>query len=85
MDVGVRELKARLSEYLARAERGEIVTITDRGQPKAILGPLPERLGLRQGIEEGWVTPPGRRGLGPVHRHPSADRVLEVLTEDRVE
>ena len=33
MEVGVRELKAKLSSYLARAAAGEIVTVTDRGQP----------------------------------------------------
>ncbi len=31
MHMGVRELKQRLSEYLDRAERGEIIRVTDRG------------------------------------------------------
>jgi prevent-host-death family protein len=57
MDVGVRELKQRLSAYLDRAERGEIIRVTDRGRPKAILGPLPGRVRLEQGVAEGWVTP----------------------------
>jgi len=30
--VGVRELKNRLSHYLAEAKRGEVVLVTDRGQ-----------------------------------------------------
>jgi prevent-host-death family protein len=38
-DVGIRKLRARLSEYLDRAERGEVVTVTERGRPKAVLGP----------------------------------------------
>jgi prevent-host-death family protein len=37
MDVGIRELKAKLSEVLDRAERGEIVTVTDRGRPKVLI------------------------------------------------
>lgn len=51
-DVGVRELKQRLSEYLDRAERGEVVRVTDRGRPKAVLGPLPGRARIGEGIEE---------------------------------
>jgi prevent-host-death family protein len=38
MDVGVRTLKQHVSEYLERAARGETIRVTDRGQPKAILG-----------------------------------------------
>lgn len=83
MEVGVRELKARLSEYLRRAERGEVITVTERGRAKAILAPLPGRLHLDQGIEEGWVTRPARRGLSSARRHPSRRAVLDVLGEDR--
>ncbi len=30
--VGVKRLKARLSEYLRAVKRGEVVVVTDRGQ-----------------------------------------------------
>ena len=36
-DVSVRELKAQLSRYLERAARGELIRVTERGRPKAIL------------------------------------------------
>jgi prevent-host-death family protein len=39
--VGVRELRQNLSVYLARIARGETLEVTDRGQPVAILAPLP--------------------------------------------
>lgn len=39
MDVGVRELKDRLSEILDKAASGEIVRVTDRGVPKALIVP----------------------------------------------
>jgi prevent-host-death family protein len=42
-EVGVRELKARLSEHLRRAQAGERVTVTDRGRPIATLGPPDEQ------------------------------------------
>lgn len=38
--VGVRALKERLSAYLARVRRGEVVTVTDRGVPVARLVPV---------------------------------------------
>ncbi len=37
--VGVAELKAKLSEYLARVRAGEEVVVTDRGRPIARIGP----------------------------------------------
>ena len=40
--VSVRELKAKASEYLQRASRGERVVVTARGRPRAALVPLDE-------------------------------------------
>jgi prevent-host-death family protein len=86
MEVGVRELKARLSEYLERAAHGEVVVVTERGRPKALLGPLPGRGRLEQGIAEGWVRPPLRTGaLEPAPTFTARRRVLDVLAEDRDE
>jgi prevent-host-death family protein len=89
-DVGVRELKQRLSEYLDRAERGELVRVTERGRPKALLGPLPGRARIDAGIAEGWITrssggsaPSSATGLGPSRRWKASRRVLDVLAEDR--
>jgi prevent-host-death family protein len=39
-NVGVRELKARLSQQLKRVQRGSRLTITDRGRPIAVLSPV---------------------------------------------
>ena len=38
--IGVRELKARLSQQLKRVQRGGRLTITDRGTPIAVLSPV---------------------------------------------
>ena len=40
--VSVRELRQNLSKYLRRVERGERLVVTERRQPVAMLGPLPE-------------------------------------------
>jgi len=85
-DVGVRELKQRLSEYLDRAERGELVRVTERGRPKALLGPLPGRAHIDAGIADGWITPGAgvsAPGLGPSRRWKARRGVLDVLREDR--
>jgi prevent-host-death family protein len=84
-DVGVRELKQRLSEYLDRAERGELLRVTDRGRPKALLGPLPGRARVEQGMAEGWIRAGSGGGLRPVPRMKSTGRVVDTLAEDRGE
>lgn len=84
MDVGVRDLKQHLSEYLDLASRGETIRVTARGRPKAILGPLPETSRRDQGIAEGWITPGSGRGLGVVAPRFTSNRTIaEVLDEDR--
>lgn len=39
MSVGIRELKARLSSYIRRVRRGEVIRVTDRGEVVAELRP----------------------------------------------
>ncbi|MBX3726531.1 MAG: type II toxin-antitoxin system prevent-host-death family antitoxin [Xanthomonadales bacterium] len=41
MQVTIRTLKARLSEYVRRAERGETVVVTSHGRVVATLAPPP--------------------------------------------
>jgi prevent-host-death family protein len=82
-DVGVRELKARLSEYLDRAARGEIIRVTERGHPKALLGPLPGQSRLEEGIAAGWIRPPKETPAGPWQRFRASKRIADLLTEDR--
>jgi prevent-host-death family protein len=84
-DVGVRELKQHLSEYLDRAERGELLRVTERGRPKALLGPLPGRARVEAGIAGGWIKPGSGASLRPVRRLKSGGRVVDALAEDRGE
>lgn len=85
MDVGVRELKQHLSAYLDRAERGETIRVTERGRPKAVLGPLPGQLRLAEGVAEGWIAPGSGEGLRPVTRVRGQTSIAEALAEDRGE
>jgi prevent-host-death family protein len=84
MEVPVRELKARLSSYLRRAAGGERITVTDRGRPVAVLGPVPGQVDLAVGVAEGWLVPPrAPSGLAPVARHRADRSVADVLADDR--
>lgn len=83
MKVGIRELKAHLSEYLARAAAGEDVVVTDRARPVARIVPFAGQSAIDRGIDEGWIEAPRRSRLDPVDRHSSPTSTREVLDEDR--
>jgi prevent-host-death family protein len=84
MDVGVRELKQHLSRYLERAARGETIRVTDRGVPRAILGPVPGALRLEDGIAQGWVAAPKTTAPpSPIRRARATTRSEDALAEDR--
>ena len=86
MEIGIRELKAHLSEYVARVGAGEVFTVTDRGAPRAILAPVGGEGDPARGMAEGWVTrrstePPG--AARPAEPDPSTPRSEEILAADR--
>ena len=86
MDVGVRELKAKLSEYLAAAASGADIVVTDRGRPIVRLVPFGNTATVERGIAEGWIHAPRRSHLAPITRatrHRSESSVLDVVDEDR--
>jgi len=90
-EIGVRDLKARLSEHLRRAEAGERLVVTDRGRPIATIGPADAAVPvhpawLLQLAAEGHV----RLGTGgkPIGMQPRAKlkrgaSVSEAVIEDR--
>ena len=62
-EIGVRELKAHLSEVLRRVQSGEQVRITIRGRPVADVVPTgarPADDALRSLIADGRIVPPSR-------------------------
>ena len=85
MDVGVRELKKRLSEYLERAAHGERITVTERGRAKAVIGPLPGGDNVERGIAEGWITPArlDEPLPPPPQRFRASISVQDMIDEDR--
>ncbi len=83
MDMGVRELKQRLSEVIRRAADGETIRVTDRGVPKVVIGPLPGKVRIEEGIADGWITPGTDLPIASVTRSRATRRVLDVLADDR--
>ncbi|HEX6308458.1 MAG TPA: type II toxin-antitoxin system prevent-host-death family antitoxin [Longimicrobiales bacterium] len=87
----IAEFKARLSEYVAAARRGEEVIITDRGRPVARLSGLSADRKLDARIADlvraGLIRPP-QRALSPGFRSAArpADpdgRALAALIAER--
>jgi prevent-host-death family protein len=94
MDVSIRELKNRLSEYLRRAQAGEEVVVTSRGKPVARLSaPRPRdhaTLGEQQTVElvrsQPWVRAGRGRPRVPqstVRLKPGEKSLAEIVGEER--
>ena len=98
MDVSVRDLKNRLSEYLRKVSAGQEVVVTSRGKPVARL--VAPRAGRRvvaaSGEEEAiallrsqpWVRPGkvGKQRVGllkPVKLKPGTKPLSEIVSEMR--
>jgi prevent-host-death family protein len=90
MDVGVRELKSRLSEFLARVERGETINVTSRGRRVAQIVPAVGETAIERGLREGWITqkvdrPPAKViPIVPKPGTPTSEEILRELREDRL-
>jgi prevent-host-death family protein len=85
--VGVRELKARLSEYLRQVKAGDTLVITEHGVPVGRLTPaglsMEERMQVM--VEAGQAEWSGKRiaPSKPVARTKKGYSVSEALIEDR--
>ena len=87
---GVRDLKARLSEYLRKVKTGETVQVTDRGETVALLIP-PSSKQARPGFLEEMAREgllilgkggPPRGSVKPI-RIRKGKPVSEIVIEDR--
>ena len=85
--VGVRALKAGVSEFLKRVQRGESMTVTDRGRPVAILRPIinDTSAALSAMVADGSASWSGGSPRFPTNPRPnkSAKLVSETILEER--
>ena len=92
--VGIRDCKARFSEIVRRVRAGEVIEITDRGEPVAKIVPVerttsagdPYEASIEALLEAGWIKerPPARRyRLPPPIQLPPGVDAQKMLREDR--
>ena len=56
--IGIRQLRQRASEWVAKAKAGKVIVITDRGKPVARLMPLTQNENVRNKlIDNGQLIP----------------------------
>jgi prevent-host-death family protein len=87
LTVGVRELKARLSEYLRRVRTGETIVITDHGRPVGRIVPADQPLEARLEamVESGSLAWSGQKlePIVPAARVRGEPSVAELLIQER--
>lgn len=86
MDVPIRDLKAHLSEYLERVERGEVIRVTNRGRRVARITPEPGRTNIERGVADGWIRPGSGSAPSAVVRVPvirGTPDTTELIRRDR--
>jgi prevent-host-death family protein len=86
MKVGIRELKARLSEYIERAQQGQVIDVTSRGRRVAQIVPAPGPDNVERGLAEGWISRREDRPPEPVEAYrPRAGTpsTTELIRSDR--
>ena len=85
--VGVREFRDNLSEYLRRVREGELVVVTDRGQPIGELGPAGTGRNAHRAralTRTGAASWSGGKPKGlPDAPQPRAGLVSDAVIEDR--
>ena len=84
-EVGIRALKQNASAVVAEAASGELVTITDRGRPVAMMGPVGSDV-LADMVRVGRARPARTRLIDlprPARRRRGAPPLSDVLEEMR--
>ena len=87
LTVGVRELKARLSEYLRHVKSGQTVVITDRGVPVGRIVPESNSLDVRMQelVKAGLLSWSGKKiqPREPVAVNRSDKLISDIVVEMR--
>lgn len=87
IEVGVRDLKARLSEFLRMVKQGKVVTVTEHGKSISRLVPYSESLEerMQQAVDAGVLSWDGQRWqpAGPVAKVAGEQTVADLILEDR--
>ena len=87
LQVGVKELKTRLSKYLREVKRGRSIIITERGKPIGQIIPrdIPMEDRITMMIQSGLVEWNGKKlePIKPIVKNRSARLISDLLVEMR--
>ena len=85
MEVGVRELRGNLSQWIEEAKHGKEVVITERGRPVAKLGPIDGGSELQRLIASGLVqrARAPHRPSATIKAVPARGSVSDLVAEQR--
>lgn len=84
ISVGVKELKAKLSSFVARAREGEEIVITDHGKDVALIMPLSrERRVVKSLMEKGKAKWAGEKPEGTAGIRIKGKALSKTVIEDR--
>jgi prevent-host-death family protein len=85
VEVGVREFRARLSDWLERAANGEEIIVTERGRPRARLTGVGQQSTCERLIAKGVITPAQKpKGSTPLPKPiPIKGSIDDILRDSR--
>lgn len=84
--IGVRELRQNASEWIRRAQAGEHIEVTKRGQVVAVLGPPAVGGALHRLHETGRLKPATFTGPLPAPvktRRPASEALADLRADER--
>lgn len=83
VEVGVREFRARLSDWLDRAANGEEIIVTERGRPRVRLTGVGAQTTRERLIAEGIITPAQRpKGSTPLPKRAKVKGGIDDILRD---
>ena len=81
--VGIRELRAGLSRYLAQVRAGRSITVTDHGRPVARIVPVDQPSPSERLTAEGLVQPARQRRRSAPRPVEASGTVSDLVAEQR--
>ena len=85
--VGIKELKGKLSYFMGLVRKSEHITVTDHGQPVAVIAPVGQGEEMRKLLgltKEGFALWKGGKPSGSLHPVPIRGKpISEIVVEGR--
>ncbi len=88
--IGLREANLHFSKYLKMVKNGKEVVLTERGNPIAVIKPIPQGKGVKENqrvkvLEEQGILKCTKRGRFPLHKLVtiSGKPISQIVIEER--